>query len=236
MNTTRRTRRTVRSATLLAVAAAAAFSLTACQGSGTGAAAGSVKNDSGSVSGTASGSVSTGDGGASNDAKTIENKDQTGVKTETSTEHTAAPDAAGGTKSSPVRTVSLVDGSKAEVYQDGDQDYLAKIVNQGSVLATLETNGHDAGLDANDMFVVLTMGGDVKSWMGGGDQGPGTFMLEGGWQAEVTKVGDLKYRAEILGNEGDVEATLETNGHDVGLDANGSYIVLSAGGVISSHM
>ena len=30
-------------------------------------------------------------------------------------------------------------------------------------------------------------------------------------------------------------ATLETDGHDTGLDANGVYIVLSNGGVISSH-
>ncbi|MFE9608629.1 hypothetical protein [Streptomyces sp. NPDC006012] len=227
--TTRRTRRTVRSAALVAVAAAAAFSLTACQGGGNVAASGTEKNVSASVSVSGSGSGSASDGGASSGAKTGTGKDTTG------TQDTAATGAASGTKSSPIRTETLVDGSKAEVYKTGE-DYLAKIVNNGSVLATLQTKGHDDGVDANDMFVVLTMGGEVKSWMGGGDQGPGTFVLEGGWQAEVSKVGDLKYRAEILGREGDVEATLETNGHDVGLDANGSYIVLSAGGVISSHM
>lgn len=32
-----------------------------------------------------------------------------------------------------------------------------------------------------------------------------------------------------------VDGTMETDGHDTGLDANGVYIVLSAGGVISAH-
>lgn len=85
------------------------------------------------------------------------------------------------------------------------------------------------------MFVVLTLDGQVHSWMGGGHQGPGTFKLAGGWTAEVTKIGDLRYRAQVLGNDGAVDATLEANQHDAGLDANGVYIVLSAGGVISAH-
>lgn len=131
----------------------------------------------------------------------------------------------------------MADGSKAEIYELGAQRYRAKIVSRGSVLATLETTGQDAdaGLDANDMFVVLTMGGQVHSWMGGGHQGPGTFKLAGGWTAKVTKVGELRYRAQILGGDGAVDATLETNQHDVGVDANGVYIVLSNGGVISAH-
>ncbi|GFE06451.1 hypothetical protein Scani_27190 [Streptomyces caniferus] len=134
-----------------------------------------------------------------------------------------------------MRTQRLADGvSKAEISQLGDQHYRAKIVARGSVLATLETNGHDDGLDANDMFVTLTMDGQVHSWMGGGHQGPGTFKLAGGWTAKVTKAGELRYRAQIIGHDG-VAATLETKGHDVGLDANGMYIVLSAGGVLSAH-
>ncbi|WEB39490.1 hypothetical protein MOV08_09540 [Streptomyces yunnanensis] len=139
--------------------------------------------------------------------------------------------------SSPVRTERLVDGSKAEIYDLGSQRYRAKIISRGSVVATLETKGQeaDAGLDANDMFVVLTMGGEIHSWMGGGHRGPGTFKLAGGWTAEVTKVGELRYRAQIIGHDGSVDATLETKQHDVGLDANGVYIVLSAGGVISAH-
>ncbi|MFJ9950779.1 hypothetical protein [Kitasatospora sp. NPDC091207] len=142
-----------------------------------------------------------------------------------------------GTKGkSPVRTETLVDGSTAEIQDTGNQNYSAKIVNKGDVLATLETHNADAGLDANGMFVVLSVDGHVHSWMGGEHQGPGTFKLVGGWTAKVTKIGELRYRAQILGNENAVYDTLETNQQDVGAVANGSYIVLSAGGVISSHM
>ncbi|MCM3821615.1 MULTISPECIES: hypothetical protein [Streptomyces] len=137
-------------------------------------------------------------------------------------------------KSSPDRTEKLVDGSEARITKVGEQHYVAKIVSKGAVVATLETDGHDAGLNANGMFVALTLGGDLASWMGNDHQGPGTFALEGGWKAKVTKVGELRYRAQIIGHDG-VAGTLETDGHDTGLDANGVYIVLSNGGVISSH-
>ncbi|MFB7668269.1 hypothetical protein ACFC1R_30860 [Kitasatospora sp. NPDC056138] len=137
---------------------------------------------------------------------------------------------------SPVRTQSLVDGSTAEVQEVGAQHYVAKIVHNGDVLATLETNDSDAGLDANDMFVVLSLDGQVHSWMGGGNQGPGTFKLAGGWTAKVTKIGDLRYRAQIIGNDNSVDGTLESNQHDAGGVANGVYIVLTAGGEISAHL
>lgn len=227
--TTRRARRTARSAGLVAVAAAAAFSLTACQTGGDDA-AGSNSRSSGSVS------HSVGTDGASGDAKPSTDKASNGARAETSAAHTTTAPAATSKAASPVRTETLVDGSKAEIYRLGELRYRAKIINDGAVLATLETNGHDAGLDGNGMFVVLTMGGEIHSWMGGEHTGPGTFKLAGGWTAKVTKLGELRYRAQILGREGAVEATLETNGHDAGLDANASYIVLSAGGVISSHM
>lgn len=151
--------------------------------------------------------------------------------------HTGASSAAARAKTgSPVRTQTLVDGSTAKIYDLGSQRYRAEIVSDGSVVATMETTGQDAdaGLDANGMYVVLTRGGEVHSWRGGEHQGPGTFTLAGGWQAKVTKVGELRYRAQITGFEG-VAATLETKGHDVGVDANGVYIVLSAGGVIRAH-
>ncbi|MEE1744747.1 hypothetical protein [Streptomyces sp. JV184] len=210
--TTRRARRTVRSAALVAVAAAAVLSLTACQSGGNGTAAGSEKARAGA-----------------------------GARTVTSAAYRTTAETAETAKSAqakagyPVRTQTLVDGSKAEIYELGDQHYRVKIVSRGSVLATLETKGADAGLDANDMFVVLTLGGEVHSWMGGGHTGPGTFKLAGGWTAKVTKTGELRYRAQIIGHDGSVDATIEANQHDVGLDANGVYIVLSAGGVISSH-
>ncbi|GAA2657322.1 hypothetical protein [Streptomyces lunalinharesii] len=160
-----------------------------------------------------------------------------GAKAALAGEHSGSMRASTAKSASPVRTQTLVDGSTARIYDLGRQRYRAEIVSRGAVLATLETTGEeiDAGLDANDMFVVLTMGGEVRSWMGGGQQGPGTFHLAGGWTAKVTKVGELRYRAQIIGHDGSVDATLETKGHDVGLDANGVSIVLSAGGVISAH-
>ncbi|MEN2418869.1 hypothetical protein AABB02_12230 [Streptomyces rimosus] len=136
---------------------------------------------------------------------------------------------------SPVRTQPLPDGSKAQITKLGEQHYRVKIVNRGAVLATLEANGKDTGLDANGMYVVLTIDGQVHAWMGGEHQGPGTFKLAGGWTAKVTKVGELHYRAQIIGHDG-VVGTLDANQHDTGGVANGVYIVLSAGGVISSHL
>ncbi|MER5361436.1 hypothetical protein [Streptomyces sp. NPDC002785] len=224
------TRCTVRSAALVAVAAAAAFSLTACQEGAKDTAAGLEKKVSSSAS------RSTGNGGVLSGSKISAGVAPTNVRTVASAAHRTTAPAATAKAASPVRTQTLADGSKAEIYELGAQHYLAKIVHRGQVLATLETNQHDAGLDANDMFVVLTLGGQVHSWMGGGHRGPGTFKLAGGWTAKVTKIGDLRYRAQILGNEGAVYATLEANQHDVGLDANGVYIVLSAGGVISAHL
>ncbi|MFH8381546.1 hypothetical protein ACH4E7_11455 [Kitasatospora sp. NPDC018058] len=159
---------------------------------------------------------------------------------------TAAPTATPGTRNTTkpatttkpaasARTQTLVDGSTAEIRDLGAQRFQAKIVNGGQVLATLETTGTDAGLDANDMFVVLSMDGTVHSWMGGGHQGPGTFNLAGGWTAKVTKVGDLRYRAEIIGHDNEVDGTLEADQHDAGGVANGVYLVLTAGGEISAH-
>ncbi|MFJ8279447.1 hypothetical protein ACIRA2_19380 [Streptomyces griseoviridis] len=226
---TLRATRTARSAGLLAVAAVAALSLTACQTGGDDGAAGARTK----VSASAPASEAGGNGASA----------QTVARSEAPTgDRTTAPAAATTTSgktskavAAPIRTVTLVDGSKAEVYRVGTQRYQAKIVNNGDLLATLDTKKGDDGIDANGMYVVLTMGGEVRSWMGGEHQGPGTFTLAGGWKAKVTKVGELHYRAQIIGREGAVEATMDANQHDTGLDANAVYIVLSAGGVISSH-
>jgi hypothetical protein len=147
---------------------------------------------------------------------------------------TSAPSGTGKT-ASPAHGQTLPDGSQAEVQQLGALHYIAKIVHDGQVYATVEANGHDTGLDANDMFVVLSMDGTVHAWMGGAQQGPGTFKLAGGWTAKVTKVGELHYHADIIDNEGAVDGTLEANQHDDGLAANGVYIVLGPGGEISAH-
>jgi hypothetical protein len=228
MMTTYRARRTARSAGLVAVAAAAAFALTACQSGGKDAAGPANK-----VVGSASGS--TGNAVAFSGLGAGSGKAPTGARAEAPVAYRTTASTAAAKAASPVRTQPLADGSTAEIYELGAQHYRAKIVHNGQVLATLETDGHDAGLDANDMFVVLTLGGQVHSWMGGGHTGPGTFELAGGWTAKVTKIGALHYRAQIIGNEGAVYGTLEANQRDAGLDANGVYIVLSAGGVISAH-
>ncbi|MFD5465066.1 hypothetical protein ACFWIQ_19885 [Kitasatospora sp. NPDC127059] len=145
------------------------------------------------------------------------------------------PPASAGKGAPPAAGQTLPDGSKVEIQKLGDLHYVAKLVHDGQVLGTVEANGHDAGVDANDMFVVLSMDGTVHAWMGGAHQGPGTFKLAGGWTAKVTKVGELHYRADITGNENAVMGTLEADQHDDGLNANGVYIVLGTGGEISAH-
>ncbi|MFJ3219638.1 hypothetical protein ACIPLC_27445 [Kitasatospora sp. NPDC086801] len=156
--------------------------------------------------------------------------------TATPTARHTTPPAAPPKATAPGRTQTLVDGSTAEIRAVGNQNYVAKIVHDGAVYGTLETHDSDAGVDFNDMFIVLSMDGTVHSWMGGGHQGPGTFKLAGGWTAKVTKVGELHYRAQILGNDGAVNGTLEANQQDAGGVANGVYMVLSTGGEISAHM
>ncbi|MEU8781003.1 hypothetical protein [Streptomyces sp. NPDC048637] len=231
------TARTARRHTLrmaaAALAATAGLTLTACSGSDAADAksAGPASASSAAAKSSASGwsGIQSSDGKASPDAKT-------GTKSGAAGKQSGGAQFARAKTGSPARTQTLVDGSTAKIYDLGSQRYRAEIVSDGSVVATMETTGQDAdaGLDANGMYVVLTMGGEVHSWMGGEHQGPGTFKLAGGWTAKVTKVGELRYRAQIIGFEG-VAATLETKGHDVGVDANGVYIVLSAGGVISAH-
>ncbi|WP_329468959.1 hypothetical protein OIE75_00615 [Streptomyces sp. NBC_01723] len=153
--------------------------------------------------------------------------------------HSTGDGGAGSAKiqaGSKADTKTLVDGSTARISKLGDLHYSAEIVSDGSVVATLEADQHDAGLDANGMYVVLGVDGEIHSWMGGEHHGPGTYALEGGWTAEVTKLGELRYHADILDDEGAVVATLDANEQDAGLDANDSYIVLSTRGVISSSM
>ncbi|RLL69389.1 hypothetical protein [Streptomyces sp. Z26] len=184
------TRRTVRAAGLVALAAAAALSLTAYQSGSSEASAAPVTK----------GSVSVTEAGA------------------------------------PVGSETLVDGSTAEITKLGDLHYRAEIVSDGAVVATMEADGHDAGLDANAMYVVLGVDGEIHSWTGGEHTGAGTHEIAGGWTAEVTKLGEQHYRADILDGEGAVVATMEADGKDAGLDANDSYIVLSTRGLISAHV
>ncbi|MEV6128597.1 hypothetical protein AB0M05_17470 [Streptomyces violaceusniger] len=213
-NTTVRRRRTIRIAAA-ALIAAASLSLTACNND---------TEDTGTKKPAAS--AESGTGGSSTGAQGSDAKPD------------AKPDATtGDTDKAPTSTgdQKLADGSTAKIDKLGTQHYRLKIVNDGAVLATLEANQRDAGLDANGMYVVLTLGGEVHSWMGGEHSGPGTYKLAGGWTAKVTKLGDARYRADIIGSEGSVDGTLEANQHDDGMVANGVYIVLSTRGVISAH-
>ncbi|MFK8846271.1 hypothetical protein [Streptomyces sp. Ac-502] len=220
-------RRTLRVAAA-ALVAAAGLSLTACSGSDATGTKAAGQTDMGTVAESRDAGSSAGPQGAEVKAGAASAADgKAGA---------VGPQAARPKAGAPVRTVPLADGiSKAEIRQLGDQHYRAKIVARGDVLATLETSQRDAGLDANDMFVVLSLDGKVHSWMGGGHQGPGTFKLAGGWTAKVTKVGELHYRAQILGRGGVVYGTVEADQQDAGLVANGVPIVLSTGGVISAH-
>jgi hypothetical protein len=218
-----RARRTARSAGLLAVAVAGALSLTACQDSGSTSASATTNSSTATSSSPASSAPA-----ASSSAPSSSSAGSAPAGGGQASQNTASE------TSAQFRTQTLADGSKAQIYQLGAQHYRAKIVNSGQVLATIETGQHDAGLDANDMFIVLGLDGTVHSWMGGDHQGPGTFKLAGGWTAKVTKIGELRYRAQIIGNDG-VDATMETDQQDAGLDANGVYIVLSDGGIISAH-
>ncbi|MFI9810455.1 hypothetical protein ACIHEJ_40375 [Streptomyces sp. NPDC052301] len=134
-----------------------------------------------------------------------------------------------------VRTQKLPDGSTAEIHKLGGRHHLLKIVHDGEVLGTMEADHQDAGLDANDMFIVLTPDGRARAWMGGGHQGPGNVELMGAGTAKVTKDGEDHCRARILGDAGGVSATLDANEHDAGVEVDRAYIVLGAGGVISAH-
>ncbi|MFF9765186.1 hypothetical protein ACF1GT_00880 [Streptomyces sp. NPDC014636] len=140
----RRTARPARSTGLVAVAAAAAFSLAACQ-SGDKHAAGQEKKDSVSTS------HPTGDGGAPSNSRTTAGKSRTGAQS-------ASLKAA-----APVPKEPLADGSTAEIYALGAQHYRAKIVHQGQVLGTMEANQHDDGGVANGVYIVLSTAGVISA-------------------------------------------------------------------------
>ncbi|MGW8975844.1 hypothetical protein ACWGPL_32295, partial [Streptomyces platensis] len=147
-STTARTarRRTLRLAAATLVAAAG-LTLTACSGSN----AADAKSAGHTNSAAAESSASGWSGLQSTDSKAE-------VKASVASKQSGSAHVAnGGKAASTSRTQRLADGiSTAEITKLGDQHYRAKIVARGSVLATLETKGHDDGLDANDMFVTLT--------------------------------------------------------------------------------
>jgi hypothetical protein len=144
-----------------------------------------------------------------------------------------APATARSASTLPVRTTPLVDGSTARITELGFKDYELQIIYRGEVMATLEANQHDAGVDANDMFVVLTFDGEVASWIGGNTLGPGSFPLPDGSTAKITELGFKDYKLEII-YRGEVMATLEANQHDAGVDANDMFVVLTFDGSFSA--
>ncbi|WKX71485.1 hypothetical protein [Streptomyces sp. XD-27] len=143
-----------------------------------------------------------------------------------------APAAARSEIVGSVRTEKLIDGSTAKIYKRGAHHHTLKIVSQGYVVATLDANQRDTGVNANGMFVVFTADGEVRSWTGGEQYGPGTFKLADGSTAKVTKVGAHHARMQIV-HRGHVMATLDANGRDTAVNANGAYIVLTADGTFS---
>ncbi|MFE6702916.1 hypothetical protein [Streptomyces sp. NPDC057718] len=215
-----RTRRTARTAALTAGALAAALSLSACGDSSSEAEDRPVKAASASTP-------------QSQDPKTGEPKDDTSAEPADSPE--ASGTAADGktAKDTPDRTQKLPDGSTANIYETGDQAYRAEIVSRGSVLATLTADGKIDGVNANDMSVVLDVDGTVHAWLGGGQQGPGSFKLKGGWKADVTKKGNAHYQARIHG--GVNSDTITAKEEDAAAYANGIYILLSSSGIITSY-
>ena len=133
----------------------------------------------------------------------------------------------------PVRTETLVDGSTARIYELGFKHYKLEIVYRGYVVATIEANQHDAGVDANDMFVVLTFDGTVTSWIGGSVLGPGSFPLPDGSTAVITRATQDHATLNIV-HRGSVTATLDANQHDDAVNANGMYVVLTFDGQFSA--
>ncbi|MEV0262745.1 hypothetical protein AB0I49_15550, partial [Streptomyces sp. NPDC050617] len=185
-------RRTLRMAAV-ALTAAAGLSLTACSGSDDSGAktmghAAAAESSNGSTGDKAQSSST---GGGKTDA-TTDAKTGTKPGTKSATGNGNGHGGGGGDSSgTAVSNLPLPDGSEARVTKTGDQNYRAEIVNKGAVLATIETHDGAAGLDANDMFVVLTTDGRIHAWMGDSQTGPGTFALKGGYDAKITKVGEL---------------------------------------------
>ncbi|WFB08954.1 hypothetical protein LRS74_19345 [Streptomyces sp. LX-29] len=143
-----------------------------------------------------------------------------------------------GSFAAATRTVKLADGTTGKITKRGDLHYSMQVFSGGHVVATLDANGKDTGVQsAQGMFAVLTADGQVRSWLGGAQYGPGTFKLVDGSTAKVTKVGD-HYRMQII-SEGYVIGTLQTNDDSWAtglLSGHGMAVVLTADGTFSSHI
>ncbi|GHC35243.1 hypothetical protein [Streptomyces cinnamoneus] len=148
----------------------------------------------------------------------------------------AGPAKASSTAAAPeVRTQKLADGaSTARITKVGDHHYTLEILYQGHVLAKIEADQHDAGVNANGMFVVLTFDGKAVSWLGGMQHGEGSLPLPDGSTAKVTKVSRGHWTLQIVDRWGDVRATLDADRKDAAVNANGMYIVLTWDGAFSA--
>ncbi|GAA2936560.1 hypothetical protein GCM10020221_35360 [Streptomyces thioluteus] len=63
-------------------------------------------------------------------------------------------------------TYRLPDGSKAKVTRVKRSHAKMEIISRGHVVAKMDANGRDAGLDANGMYIVLTFDGTFSAHMG----------------------------------------------------------------------
>ncbi|MFX4293184.1 hypothetical protein [Streptomyces bohaiensis] len=212
------TRRTTRSAALTAGVLAATLALAAC-GSDDSA------DDDAQATETVASETETG------------TEDDTTSEQEETTEDDAA-DAGGvaeenGEEGEFDRTEELPDGSTADIYEIDFQTYRAEIVGEDGVLGTLRADEGVDGIELNAMYVVLETDGSLHAWTDAGEQGPGTFTVDGGWEVEVTHHDDTHWEAKVSG--GEAEDTITANGEDAVAHANGIYIVLTWAGVVSSH-
>lgn len=218
-----RTRRTTRSAALTAGVLAATLALGACG-----------SDDSADDDAQATKTV------ASETETETGTEDDTTSEQEESTEDSAdaggpaaEEDAENGEDGEFDRTEELPDGSTADIYEIDFQTYRAEIVGEDGVLGTLRADDGVVGIELNAMYVVLETDGSLHAWTDAGEQGPGTFTVDGGWEVEVTHHDDTHWEATISG--GEAEDTITANGEDAVAYANGVYIVLTWAGVVSSH-
>ncbi|NJQ06395.1 hypothetical protein [Streptomyces lonarensis] len=218
-----RTRRTTRSAALTAGVLAATLALGAC-GSDDSA------DDDAQATETVASETETG----TEDDTTSEQEETTEDDGADAGGPAAERDAEDGDDGELDRTEELPDGSAVDIYEIDFQIYRAEIIGEDGVLGTLRAEGGLDGIELNAMYVVLETDGSLHAWTGAGEQGPGTFTVDGGWEVEVTRHDDTHWEAKISGSSG-AEDTITANGEDAVAHANGIYIVLTWAGVVSSY-
>ncbi|TVL90121.1 hypothetical protein [Streptomyces sp. SAJ15] len=144
-----------------------------------------------------------------------------------------------GSLAAATKTVKLADGSTGKITKLGDHHYRMQMFFGPHLAGELDAQGErsDGFQSAKGMWAVLTPDGEVRSWVGGEQYGPGTFKLVDGSTAKISKVGDHHIMKVV--SEGRVVATLEPK-HGAWatglLSGHGMAVVLTADGTFSSHI